>query len=89
MASKDVLDKDQLNDIYKDVLARIDMGLASDESGELIAQRFNEQVTEAILEKMPDKPKESIVLDLFSTAFGVISERALRQHYLKCDKDWW
>jgi hypothetical protein len=89
MPATDVLDKDQLNDIYQDILARIDMRLAHDDSGELDAGKFNEQVSDAILERMPHINRENLVLDLYSTAFGVMCERILREYYDEYGKDWW
>lgn len=89
MQASEVLDKEQLNAIYQDILARIQMGLTSNSEGELDPYAFNEAVKDAILEKMPEKPKDVVHLDLFSTAFGVMCERILREHYRQHNREWW
>lgn len=85
-----LLEKSQLNDIYQDMLARLEMGLLSNEDGEIAADEFGEQLREAILEKMPaDYGGEHRKIDVFSVAFGAISERILRPHYENNGRTWW
>lgn len=83
-----VLQKPQLNAIYQDMLARLDMGLLYDENGEVEAESFCNNLREAILEKLPeeDRPEQ---MDSFSVAFGAVSERILRQLYDNQGKEWW
>lgn len=82
-----VLQKSQLNAIYQDMLARMEMGLLYNEHGEIDAERFSDNLKEAILEKMPDRKQAGV--DIFSVAFGALSERILRQKYDAEGKEWW
>lgn len=89
--AKAVLSKSQLDSIYRDMMARIQMGLLNNEDGEICGDAFGENLREAILEKMPaeqqsDKHRK---VDIFSVAFGAISERILREHYQEKGKEWW
>ena len=85
-----VLDRSELAAIYEDMQARLDMGLLSDDNGDLDGNAFGENLREAILEKMPtEKSDKHRKVDIFSVAFGAISERILRAHYDKQGMGWW
>lgn len=82
-----VLDQSELKAIYEDMLARMEMGLITNEHGEVDADTFGNSLREAILEKMPaEKSDKHHKVDVFSVAFGAISERIMREHL---DREWW
>jgi hypothetical protein len=82
-----VLDQSELKAIYDDMLARMEMGLITNEDGEVDADTFGNSLREAILEKMPsEKSDKHRKVDVFSVAFGAISERIMREYL---DRDWW
>ena len=85
-----IISKTELNAIYEDMKARIEMGLLTDDDGELCGDAFGNHLREAILEKMPQEQSDKHRnVDIFSVAFGAISERILRQHYDEQGKEWW
>lgn len=85
-----VFEPSQLDAIYKDMLARLEMGMLNNGDGQLDGELWGEHLREAITERMPgelsDKHRS---LDIFSVAFGAISERILRSYYDSEGKEWW
>ncbi len=79
---------DMLRAIYDDMHARLDMGLASFDN----AEAFMEHLWDAIAERLPEQyhPEKPKHVDMFSTMFGTISERLIREHYDAQDEgEWW
>jgi hypothetical protein len=81
-----MLDKEELNAVYEDMLVRVELGLTSNGSNHIDGNAFVHNLIEAIQEKAQDRYEG---LDAFSIVFGAVSERILRQYYNEQGKEWW
>jgi hypothetical protein len=79
--------RDMLKSIYNDMHVRIEMGLASFDD----AESFMEHLWDAIAERLPEEyhPEKPKHVDMFSTMFGTVSERLIREHYSEEGGEWW
>jgi hypothetical protein len=87
--SESILDKDKLNSIYADLQVRMEMGLLCDSENMLQAESFVIHLKDAIQEKVSStSDDETVELDPFSVAFGMLSERFVNDN-LQSNERWW
>lgn len=81
----------QLDAVYRDMQARIEMGLLTNDEQELDGALLRTHLLEAIKEKAfkDSEPEKSVDLDHFSIAFGIITERIIREVCTKHGMEWW
>lgn len=81
------LEKSQVNLIYQNMLARIEMGLLNNNEGIIDVDNFTSHLKEAIQEKTEMEIPEKV--DAFSAVFGMVSERVIREMNRRNGEEWW